>query len=186
MAASRLRTLAKGVVLHRIHRRLHDPIFFGPPGSLPEQRYDDPAGVFKTMCLARALTTSFGETLVRLPEIPFVLATDVLVRARSELVTTKALKLHPLIDAGVSAHGLSFTDLHGAAYDRTWAISAEIHAAGSADGILYTSRFDNQPCIALFDRARDAIAETAVKALPLTPELATRLAEHFGKIYVEP
>lgn len=37
-----------------------------------------------------------------------------------------------------------------------------IHSTTDADGILYTSRFDNQPCVALFDCTADAIAETDV------------------------
>jgi hypothetical protein len=101
-------------------------------------------------------------------------------------VTTRALRLYPLVDAGVSAHGLSFTDLHGDAYARTWEVSGHIHATTSADGILYTSRFDNQRCVALFERASDAIAVSAVNAVPISPSEAERLATHFGKTYVEP
>jgi hypothetical protein len=108
-----------------------------------------------------------------------------MLRAFSELVTTRSVRLYPLLDAGVSSHELSFTDLHGDAYGKTWAISGAVHATTDADGILYTSRFDNRPCVALFDRARDAVAETDVTGQALTPELGTRLAEHFGKQYVE-
>lgn len=183
---SPLRRIAAGVVLHRIHRRIHDPLYFGPAGAAPEQRYDSPDGSFKTLYLARSLETAFGETLVRLPTIPFVLSTDLDLRCRSELVTTRALRLFPLIDAGVSALGLSFTELHGSAYARTWEVSGKIHGETKADGILYTSRFDNMPCIAFFDRARDAVAETSVKALSIPPEQAEALCNHFGKTYVEP
>lgn len=123
---------------------------------------------------------------MRRPEIQFVLSTDVETRCRSELVIARSLRLFPLVDAEVSARGLSFTDLHGAAYAKTWEISRHIHATTPADGILYTSRFDNPPCIALFDRAREAIAETAVRSEPLQPELASALCVHFGNILVEP
>ncbi len=153
---------------------------------MPEQRYDSPDGSYKTLYLARSLETAFGETLVRLPAVPYVTSTAVDIRVYSELVTVRPLKLYPLLDAGVSSHGLSFGDLHGDAYGKTWAISGEIHASTAADGILYTSRFDNQRCIALFNRAGDAIADTSVTGEAFTPELATRLAEHFGKKYVEP
>lgn len=186
MATIRLRRIAAGARLHRIHRATREPIFFGPAGTKPEQRYDSPDGSYKTLYLARTLETAFGETLVRLPSVPYVTSTAVEIRAYSELVTDRPLKLYPLLDAGVSTHGLSFSDLHGDAYAKTWAISGEIHASTAADGILYTSRFDNQRCIALFDRARDAVAETPVKGVRFTPELATRLAEHFGKEFVEP
>jgi len=180
----RLRRLRAGSVFHRIHRTALSPLFFGPAGALPLQRYDDPAGGYKTLYLALDPETAFGETLVRVPGITDVLASDVRVRARSELVATRALALYPLVDAGVSAHGLSFAELHGADYRRTHAVAAEIHARTAADGVLYTSRFNDRRCVALFDRARDAVAIAATA--PLTPEEAHRLAARFGKTYVDP
>ena len=186
MPPQRLRPLRTGTVLHRIHRLIHDPIYFGPPGSTPEQRYDDPDGNYKLLYAALRLDTAFGETLVRVPTVTDILSTDVLVRARSELITTGLLRLYPLVDGGVSAHGLSFTDLHGANYRRTWEISAWVHANTAADGILYTSRLNNQRCIALFDRVSAAITTTSVIRVALTPELATQLAERFGKNYIDP
>jgi hypothetical protein len=161
-------------------------MFFGPVGAEPRFRFDSPDGDYKTLYAARSLETAFGETLVRSPAIPYVTSTAVNARVRSELITTRSLKLYPLVDAGISAHGLSFTDLHGDAYAKTWAISEENHRATTADGILYTSRFDNQRCIALFDRAADAVATTPACGLPISPALATVLAHHFGKTYVEP
>jgi hypothetical protein len=107
-------------------------------------------------------------------------------RVRSELAAARTIRLYSLIDAGVSAHGLSFTDLHGDAYGRTQEISAWVHDSTSADGILYTSRFDNQRCVALFDRAIDAVSTSPVAKKIISPAEATVLAHHFGKTYVEP
>lgn len=180
----RPRRLRQGSILHRIHRKTLSPLFFGPAGATPLQRYDDPAGDYKTLYLALDLETAFGETLVRVPTVTDVLSTDVAVRARSTLVATRALTLYPLVDAGVSAHGLSFTELHGSDYRRTQAIGAEIHAGTRADGVLYTSRFNDRRCIALFDRARDAVAIGVTAAL--MPEEAQALAARFGKSYVDP
>ncbi len=180
------RAMRAGAMLHRIHRLIHDPVFFGPPGSQPQQRYDDPNGSYKVLYLARKIETAFGETLVRVPTVTDVLLTDVLARARSELATTRALRLYPLDNAGLSAHGLKLTDVLGDNYARTWELSAYVHANSRADGIAYISRFNAGPCIALFDRAADAIANTGAAGAPLTPELAVELAGRFGKIYVEP
>ena len=180
------RTLRAGTVLHRIHRLTHDPIFFGPKGTGPEQRYDDPDGAYKMLYLARALETAFGETLVRVPTVTDVLSTDVLVRGRSEIVATRALRLYPLNDAGLSAHGLKLPDVLGDNYARTWALSAYVHAGTPADGILHSSRFNGGECVALFDRARDAIATNGIVGARFTPELAAGLADAFGKRYVEP
>lgn len=175
-----------GTILHRIHRLIHAPLFFGPSANAPEQRYDDPDGLYKVLYAARDLPTAFGETLVRVPTITDIVSTDVMVRGRSELATTRPLRLFPLLDERVSAHGLSFTELHGSDYGSTWRISSEIHADSDADGILYTSRFTNRQCVALFDRARGGIAATAIMGVALTPELAADLAGRFGKTYVEP
>src|SRR3546814_20708623 len=76
--------------------------------------------------------------MVRSPAIPYVLSSTVQSRVHSELVVTRTLRLYPLVDAGVSKLGLSFTDLHGDAYAKTWEASGNIHATTSADGILYT------------------------------------------------
>lgn len=186
MVPNRLRRVDAGVLVHRIHHPSHDRIFFGPSGAAPESRYDSPDGSYKVLYAARSLETAFGETLVRLPAVPYMLSTAVDTRVRSELETMRPLRLYPLVDAGISAHGLSFTELHGAAYKKTWEVSAEIHASTAADGILYTSRFDNQRCIALFDRASDAIAKTTATNIPITHAEAANLAGHFGKNYLEP
>ncbi|WP_232495518.1 RES family NAD+ phosphorylase [Novosphingobium kaempferiae] len=184
MAVTLMRRIGEGVHLHRYHRAIHSPIFFGPTGVKPANRFDSPDGSYKTLYAARSIETAFGETFVRVPANPYILSTTIDARVRSVLVTTRTLRLYPLVDAGVSAHGLSFTDLHGDAYARTWEISGHIHATTSADGILYTSRFDNQRCIALFERASDAVAVSAVSAVPVSPSDAERLAAHFGKTYV--
>lgn len=186
MAATLLRRINAGARLHRIHRKGHDAIFFGPLDEIPVGRFDAPDGSYKVLYAARSLETAFGETMVRLPAIPHITSSAVQSRLRSELVTTRALRLYPLLDAGVSAHGLSFTDLHGDVYAKTRAISRVIHETTSADGILYTSRFDNQRCVAIFDRAADAISPGIRHDLIIGTGEATLLAGHFGKTIVEP
>lgn len=186
MAEAALRRIAAGTSLHRIHRAHHPAIFFGPNGPEPQGRLDAPDGGFKILYAARSLETAFGETLVRSPQNPFVLSSAVAVRVRSELLVTSTLRLYPLVDGGVSKLGLSFTDLHGDAYAKTWAVSAHIHGTTSADGILYTSRFDNQRCVAIFDRGASSITESSNINLPFAPSKAAKLSEKFGKIYVEP
>lgn len=123
---------------------------------------------------------------MRAPTVPFILSSDIESRLRSELMVVRALKLYPLLDAGVSAHGLSFTELHGDAYAKTWDVSGVIHDSTTADGILYTSRFDNQRCVALFDRAADAIELGPQHNVPIGAAEAASLAAQFGKTYVEP
>lgn len=178
--------VAAGAVLHRIHRLIHEPLFFGPPGAKPEQRFDDPGGIYKVLYVAIRLDTAFAETLVRVPTVTDVLSTNVLIRGESELATTRDVELYPL-NARLSAHGLTLAQVTSSRYRVPQRLSREIHEAHPAvDGILYSSRFDGGECIALFDRAKDAIATTAVTGRPLTPELAARIAGQLGKNYVEP
>src|SRR3546814_6620720 len=119
--------------LHRIHRLGHDPIFFGPESPAPMFRFDAPDGSYKVLYAARSIETAFGETLVRSPHIPYVTSTAVKARVRSELAAARTLRLYPLIDAGISTHGLSFADLHGDAYARSQEISAWVHSNTTAD-----------------------------------------------------
>lgn len=178
--------LGAGALLHRIHRLIHEPVFFGPPGTRPEQRYDDPDGVFKVLYLAFTLETAFSETLVRVPTATDVLSTEVLARGESELATTRPVRLYPL-NARLSAHGLTLAQVTSSRYSVPQRLSREIHEGHpTIDGILYSSRFDGGECIALFDRAQAAIDTTAVTGRPLTPELARDIAGQFGKNYVEP
>ena len=186
MASVTLRRIKPGTLLHRIHRPDHDALYFGPEGPAPTFRFDAPDGSYKVLYAARSLETAFGETLVRSPHIPYVTSTAVKVRVRSELAVARTLRLYPLIDAGGSARGLSFNVLHDDADARTQEVSAWIHGNTSADGILYTSRFDNQRCIALFDRAIDVVVTTPASKLAISASEATALTEHFGKRYVEP
>lgn len=143
-------------------------------------RFDAPDRSYKVLYAARSLETAFGETLVRTLTIPYVLSTAVQARARSEIVVTRTLRLYPFLDAGVSTHGLSFAQLHGDAYAKTWEVSGIIHSSTTADGILYTSRFDNQSCVALFDRAADAIEAAPQFNISIGAAEATSLA-HFSE-----
>ncbi|WP_375383418.1 RES family NAD+ phosphorylase [uncultured Sphingomonas sp.] len=178
--------LGAGTVLHRIHRLIHGPIFFGPPSARPEQRFDDPEGVFKVLYLAFRLDTAFAETLVRVPTAANVLSTEVLARGESEIATTRPVQLYPL-NARLSAHRLTLAQVTSSRHRVPQRLSREIHEAHpTVDGIFYSSRFDGGHCVALFDRARDAIATTAMTGRPLTPELAARIASQLGKNYVEP
>lgn len=186
MAETAFRRIATGTSLHRIHLAHHPAIFFGLIRSEPQGRFDAPDGSLKVLYAARSLETAFGETLVRSPQNRFVLSSAVAARVRSELLVTGTLRLYPLVDAGVSRLGLSFTELHGDAYAKTWAESAQIHRDTNADGILYTSRFDNQHCVAIFDRAASSITASSNINLPFSPSEAAKLSEKFGKIYVEP
>lgn len=121
-----------------------------------------------------------------MPNATDVLSTEVLACGERELVTVRPIRLH-LLNARLSAHGLTLAQVTSSRYRVPQRLSREIHAGHPAiDGILYSSRFDGGECVALFDRAKDAIATTAVTGRPLTSELARDIAGQLGKNYVEP
>lgn len=121
-----------------------------------------------------------------MPTVTDILSSDVLARARSEIVTARSIRLYPLNGAGLSVHGLTLAQVTIDNCTATWTLGAHVHSVTAADDILYTSHFDAGECVALFDRAADAVAVGGVTRRPLTPELAARLGARFGKTYVEP
>ena len=133
------RVLGAGTVLHRIHRLIHRPVFFGPPSAEPEQRYDDPDAVFNVRYLALQLETAFAETLVRVLTATDVLSTQVLARGGSELATTRPIRLYPL-NYRLSAHGLTLAQVTSSQYRVPQRLSREVHEGHpTIDGILYSS-----------------------------------------------
>lgn len=62
---------------------------------------------------------------------------------------------------------------------QAWGLAIQRHPAGF-DGLRYRSRFDHQPCIALFgwDRLRTRVAETRVTDLVDSPDAEEFLTRH--------
>jgi hypothetical protein len=164
-------------LLWRIHRRVHDPYFFGPPaGAQPTGRWDAPAGQFGVCYLALGDPRfAFAETLLRGPS-SIVNESAVAERGLARFEIVAPLRL-------VAMHGPALIPLGATAavssgpheFSRTWALALHEHP-DRPDGILYRMRHDDDGFgITLFDRARHRIRFHSGRDL-LAPEMAAELA----------
>jgi hypothetical protein len=138
----------------RVHRLVDGPIWFGPrPGSPPAYRFDAPAGEYRTLYAAKALTGAFVETVLR-SNRRIVTSAFVNQRQWSHFKVGRSLKLAKIMDEGLRWHGVDAgicsTDTY--AESRRFAL-ALYQAFADLDGIAYRARHNNSEiCYALFDR----------------------------------
>jgi len=170
-----------GQRLARLHPKQYDARFFGPAGTEPRNRYDSPDGGYKIFYAAFSLRGAVGEVLVRNPARRYVMMSEIDALASATFRLGRDVVLAALHDERMSSWGVSLTDLTASDYAVTQALGAKIHAdARRLDGILYPSRFSNQPCIALFERAEAAL-EPLGDSRPLRIERIEKIVARFGK-----
>lgn len=146
--------------LYRIHRTVRDPVFFNHPSVTgATYRFDSPDNAYGVLYAAETLEVCLQETLIRDTfhgqALPFLIdEQEVAVRAFSRLCTESG---KPLILADLTA-GLTW--LGGDARIWTtadytgpnqWSKAVHDHPA-NIDGMLFISRFSQQPAIAIFNR----------------------------------
>lgn len=157
--------IAAGQILHRIHAALQPAHWYGRKEA--QWRWDDPGRRYGVLYLGKGLVGPFSETLLRTPADRDVLWDVVEQKRAASFVTTRGLRLARVHGAGLAwfrtttaAVAADFDPAKpDSAYVVTQRISAIVHANTTLDGIQYRSRFDSdQLCIALFERADDAIA----------------------------
>jgi hypothetical protein len=109
---------------------------------------------------------AFVETLLRNPENRLLELVDIDARSISTGRMTRELRLVQLHGSGLGRLHITVEVAHGA-HPPCRALALELwkHRA-AVDGIAYRSRFDNDElCIALFDRASDAVTITGTVGL---------------------
>jgi hypothetical protein len=152
--------LPAGSLLWRIHRSAVEPVWFGPaPGEPPRNRFDAPAGEFRVCYLGDSPEVSFTETLIRQPHGRLLTRAQLDERSMSRIPLLRAVKLARFHGPGLVRLGLGADVAHGHPYERCQEIAGELWKHPDAvDGLEYRSRWDNDRlCIALFDRAADAL-----------------------------
>lgn len=161
-----------GTILHRIHKTLHGPIWFGPGADQPPaHRFDDPRGEYGVCYLATSRIGAFVETLLRDRPSRVVSEASLAHLAVSALTLLRDVRVVKAHDEGlvrlgttaaVSGAKLEFPDAAPAqSHGHAMAWSRALHDHPEApEGIAYRSSHDDSlPCIALFgDRAGDALA----------------------------
>lgn len=172
-----LATLEAGSRFWRVHRREHDPIFFGPAlGRPPVNRFNAPNGEYRTLYAGLSLAAAFIESLLRQPQVAFIDATEIESRYISEIASERVLHFADVRGAGLLKIGAD-NSLSTGAYDVAgrWALALWSHAQ-KPDGILYRSRHDpNHAAVAIFDRARARFEVNDTKPL-------AKLGRHIGPI----
>lgn len=152
-----------------------------------EYRFDSPDGSFGVLYAAFDLETAFVESIVRARAYPLPagqpLLLDYATLSSRRVVTlaasspARSLHLAQLYEAGLAA---AKTDNRIASVDdypitQRWSKAFHDHPQ-NFDGIVYMSRYlGNRRSVALFDRARDAIAFNSPLSLLHHPALARLL-----------
>ncbi|MGB8421339.1 RES family NAD+ phosphorylase [Paraburkholderia sp.] len=150
--------------LYRIHRRIHDPVFYNRrSNSRVTYRFDSPDDVYGVLYASPSFDVCMAETIMRdrylgleATEPRVVDERDITERCISTLGFGEARNLNladltaPLWQFGFDAQVLSVSDYRA---PNLW--SAAIHAnTANLDGIYFRSRYSNEPSVAVFgDRA---------------------------------
>jgi hypothetical protein len=140
--------------LWRIHRRVHDPFFFGPPAGIPPTgRWDAPAGHFGVCYLAVDPRFAFAETMLRGPDT-MVSEQALAERGLARFELSAPLRLVMMHGSGLVPMGATAAVSSGPhEFSREWSLALHRHPQ-QPDGILYRTRHDDDGLgIALFDRA---------------------------------
>lgn len=149
-----------GSQLWRVHRSDLDAVWFGPsPGGGPCNRFDAPHGEYRVCYLGDSPEVAFAETLVRQARTRMVRRPQLDERSASRIPVVRDLKLARFHGPGLVRLGVGAEIAHGHPYERCQSIALDLWNHGDAvDGIEYRSRWDNDRlCVALFDRAGDAL-----------------------------
>jgi hypothetical protein len=156
-----------GEPLYRIHPAHFRALFFGPvAGSPPRGRWDAPDGSFRVCYLGERPFVAFAECFLRGPGTMVLETADLAVRAISVARPLRDLRLAAMHGAGLHAAGATAACCSGPyAASRAWAAAVHAHPE-RMDGIRYRARHDDDGfAVALFDRAREAVAETGSAGL---------------------
>lgn len=187
LAQRRLKTttVPKGVVLHRIHRSHHAPLYFGRKND-PDyrQRWDAPDASYGVCYMAEDSHIAFAETLLRDLTLGAVPESELRVRSLARLRLRAPLRLVAMHGRALRSHGADASVVHGP-YPTTWAWSAAFHAHPShVDGICYRARHDDSGFgVALFERAREKVEPLESIEL-LDPTFARELARWLDRYEV--
>jgi RES domain-containing protein len=160
----------------RIHRQIHDPIFFGTTGL---NRFDDPRRRYGVLYAAEALDGAFIETFGRSPGVNTVSQRQLDERAVALIDPARSLRLVDLTGPGLAHIGATGSLTSGShAIAQLWSRALWAHAS-RPDGLLFRARHDPSCLsVAIFSRAARVIRATPVGGLmdrPRLPLLAATL-----------
>jgi len=167
----------------RIHHRDRTPLWFGPvPGLQAIHRFDDPEGRFGICYFGTNPEVCFAETFLRNPPVRILALDDLDDRSVSTLEVRRALRLVSMYGSGLARLGVTAELASGSNYAASQQWSRSLHEHNdNPDGVLYRARHDDSSlCVALYDRAEDALAEIESQSLTEDPQYLARLLKRYG------
>jgi hypothetical protein len=169
----------------RIHAQARKALWFGPTcGQPPIHRFDDTAGRFRVCYLGTTLEVCFAETFLRHPPVRILALDDLAGRSVATVEVRRDLRLVPVNGSSLARLGATAELATGSDYalSQLWSRLLWEHSDQS-DGILYRSRHDDSAlCVALFDRARDALAVVGDCSLAEDSKQLARLLRRYGLV----
>jgi RES domain len=175
--------LRSGDILHRVHAVDRGCLWFGPaPGAPPVNRFDDPLGEFRVCYLGTSAEACFAETFLRNPPVRILALSDLSRRSLTPVEVVHNLRLVPLYGAGLAKLGATAEVVNERSYrvSRAWSRALWGHPE-KPDGIQYRSRHDDDAfCVALFDRAEQALVAGQAKPLWENAWTLAALLDRYG------
>ncbi len=180
LAQRRLETLRLRGPFYRIHKKSHDPLFFGTTGL---NRFDDPLGQYGVLYAAGDVFGSFVETAGHRTGVRFVEPAWVAERALSEIVFREPILVANLRGPNLARLGADGRLLAGEhPLPQRWSRALWRHPR-RVDALSYVVRHDlSRGGIAIFHRARRKIRARFLADLD-DPAFAAQLAamlERYG------
>ena len=167
----------------RIHPQTRTALWFGPArGQPPIHRFDDTAGRFRVCYFGTTLEVCFAETFLRNPPVRILALDDLARRSVATLEVRREVRLVPVHGSSLAKLGATSELATGSDYpiSQLWSRALWEHG-DQPDGILYRSRHDDSAlCVALFDRAKDALAIVRDGSLAEDPKQLVRLLRRYG------
>ena len=168
-------TYAAGSSWFRCHRRIDEPVFFGPgAGIAPGYRFDAPAGEYQVLYVGLNYEAAFIETLLRNPKRRTVDWADLDIRNMAVLSNDAPLRLVKAHGEGLSLLGTTAA-LSTGGYKEARRYSFELwDHPDRPDGLIYSSRHNpNYLCAAIFNRSHATFSRFRTEPL-LSDERRTR------------
>ncbi|WP_266064766.1 RES family NAD+ phosphorylase [Brucella intermedia] len=175
--------LPAGTILHRVHRSILPPVFFGPgDGNSPINRFDSASSRFGVLYVGLSRAGALAETILRNPQRLMVAASDILSRSATELSVQRDLRIVRMHGTGLQTVGTDNAISTGP-YEPCgqWTDALWDHP-DQPDGLAYQSRHDpNEICIALFERSDLAMVVHQTTPLTAMPKVIAELLNRYGK-----
>lgn len=174
-----IEVLPAGTVVHRFHNRQYSPFHFD---RSPNARFNAGNGHFGVMYAALERRGAFAETFLRSVGSTAISEALVDAKACSALPLRRPLRALRFRGYGLAPIGATASICSSPTYEAPQEWSRALHAhPQQVDAILYGSRHDDdQLCLAVFDRAKDAFGDPAVERNLLDLEWFLDLMELYG------